>query len=89
MQARESPEPFDGAEDVEQAVDGIGQRIDRALLRAGQGQLGGGFLQAAPGIVPDLPQAVVRVRHGDPPPQCSSASYQSRCPQQTLANKSA
>jgi hypothetical protein len=76
VRAGERPEPFDGTEHVEQAVDGLTQGLDRALLRPGQRQLGGGFLQAAPGIVSDLPQAVIRqrVRHGDPPPRCSSGS---------------
>ena len=60
--AGEGPEPLDGPEDIEQVGDGLAQLLKGTMLRPGQHQLSGCFLQAAPGVVPDLPGAVVRQR---------------------------
>ncbi len=62
VHAGKRPESLDRPEDIQQPGHRLGQPLDRALLGAGQGQLGGRFLQAGPGVVPELPQAVVRQR---------------------------
>ena len=62
LRAGKRPESLDRPENVQQP----GHRLDRpfngTLLGTGQGQLSGRFLQAGPGIVPELPEAVVRQR---------------------------
>ena len=60
--AGKRPESLDRPEDVQQPGHRLGQLLDGTLLGAGQGQLRGRFLQAGPGIVPELPEAVVRQR---------------------------
>ena len=62
LRAGKRPETLDRPEDIQQSGHRLGQLLDGTLLGAGQGQLGGRFLQAGPGIVPELPQAVVRHR---------------------------
>jgi len=63
------PESLDRPEDVKQLGYRLDQLLDGTLLRLGAGELNGRLLQAGPGIVPELPQAVVRLqvcasRHG-------------------------
>ena len=60
--AGERPESLDRPEHVQQPGHRLGQLPEGTLLAAGQGQLGGRFLQAGPGVVPQLPEAVVRQR---------------------------
>ena len=62
VRAGKRPESLDRPQDIQQPGHRPGQPLDRALLGAGQGQLSGRFLQAGPGVVPELPQAVVRQR---------------------------
>jgi hypothetical protein len=95
--AGEGPEPLDGAEEVEQPGDGLVQVLDRTVLGRGQQQLARCLLQAAPGVVPDLPRAVVRrlaraFRHRDHlrrAPGFVTTAYQSRCPSRVMVNKGA
>ena len=63
------PESLDRPEDVKQLSHLLDQLLDGTLLGLGAGELNGRLLQARPGIVPELPQAVVRLqvrasRHG-------------------------
>ena len=63
------PESLDRPEDVKQLGYRLDQLLDGTLLRLGAGELNGRLLQAGPGIIPELPQAVVRLqvrasRHG-------------------------
>ena len=60
--AGKSPESLDRPENIQELGHGLGQLLDGTLLGVGEGQLSSGFLQAGPGIVPELPQAVVRQR---------------------------
>ncbi len=62
LRAGERPESLDRPEHVQQPGHRLGQLPGGTLLAAGQGQLGGRFLQAGPGVVPQLPEAVVRQR---------------------------
>ncbi len=66
--AGKGPEPLDGPEEFELRGHRLGQRLEGTLLAAGQRQLACCLFQPGPGVVPDLPQAVVRVRafrHGN------------------------
>ena len=79
LRAGKRPETLDRGEDIQQPGHRLGQLLDGTPLCAGQGQLSGRFLQAGPGIVPELPQAVVRQRlhtdrHGNPPPRSAQAN---------------
>src|SRR6266568_369105 len=63
------PESLDRLKDVKQPGYRLDQLLDGTLLGLGAGELNGRLLQAGPGIVPELPQAVVRLqvrasRHG-------------------------
>src|SRR5580704_4887471 len=60
--AGKSPESLDRLENIQEPGYRLGQMLDGTLLGVGEGQLSGGFLQAGPGVVPELPQAVVRQR---------------------------
>ena len=62
LRAGERPEPLDRSEDIQQPGHRLGQLPSGTLLVVGQGQLSSRFLQAGPGIVPELPKAVVRQR---------------------------
>ena len=99
VRAGKRPESLDRPQDIQQPGHRPGQPLDRALLSVGQGQLSGRFLQAGPGVVPELPQAVVRQRlhihrHGnhlrDLPKQTGilAARLTGRMPLAALVNKS-
>ena len=62
LRARKRPESLDRPEDLQLPGHRLDQLLDGTLLGIGQGQLSGRFLQAGPGVVPELPQAVVRQR---------------------------
>ena len=62
LRAGKRPETLDRPENIQQPGHRLGQLLDRTPLGAGEGQLSGRFLQAGPGVVPELPQAVVRQR---------------------------
>jgi hypothetical protein len=54
LHAGEGPEPLDRPEDLKQSRYGLTQLLDGSLLGTGEHQLGGRFLQAGPGICPEL-----------------------------------
>ena len=62
LRAGKRPETLDRPENIQQPGHRLGQLLGGTLPGVGQGQLGGRFLQAGPGIVPELPEAVVRQR---------------------------